>query len=98
MAQLKQRNRNTQEAISKSRAAKASILTGMTVVAFLQVLYHIYWALNAVYSHKFGGKLNSLAVVVGTLALNLFVTIKVLLFFETRLLSNHIDADHKKYL
>ncbi|SGZ48939.1 CIC11C00000002081 [Sungouiella intermedia] len=98
MAQLKHKNRKNADVISKSRAAKASLLTGMTVVAFLQLLYHAYWAISSVYSHRFGGKLNSLAVVIGTLALNLFVTIKVLLFFETRLLSDQIDADHKKYL
>lgn len=96
MAQI--RARKPTERVSKSRAAKASLLTGMTIVAFLQLMYHLYWSVTAVYSHKYGGKLNTLAVTVGTLALNAFVTIRVLLFFETRLLSDHIDADHKKYL
>lgn len=67
-------------------------------MALIQVLYHIYWSVNAVLSHKYGSKINTIAVAGGTLALNAFLTSRVLLFFETRLLSNQIDADHKKYL
>lgn len=87
-----------QERISKSRAAKASFMTGFTVVVFLVWLYHLYWVIIAINDRKFGGLLWSLLVTVGSLALSSFIMIRVLLFFETRLLSDDIDADHKKYL
>lgn len=96
MAQLRQRK--TPEKISKSRAAKASLLTGMFIVAVLQVLYHLYWSAGALRSQKYGSTLNTMTVVGGLLVANIFVSIKVLLFFETKLLSDQIDADHKKYI
>lgn len=96
MAEIKIRTKD--EKISKARAAKAMVLTGMTVAAFLIFCYHVWWSIQAFYYRRFGSAFNSLVVVGGALALNAFVMIRVLLFFETRLLSNHIDADHKKYL
>lgn len=96
MAQIKLRD-NTQ-LISKSRAAKALLLTILTILGFCQLIYHVYWAFSSIFDHRFGGALNSAAVVGGSLVLNVFLTIRVLLFCETRLLSDQIDADHKKYL
>lgn len=87
-----------QERISKSRAAKASLMTGFTVVCFLIFIYHLYWAVLAINGRRFGSLLPSLTIAVGSLALSAFVMIRILLFCETRLLSNDIDADHKKYL
>lgn len=96
MAQVKPRS--TPERISKLRAAKASLLTGLFLLAFGQVSYHLYWAIGALRYSKYGGTLNTVAVVIGSLVVNLFITTKVLMFFETKLLSDQIDADHKKYL
>lgn len=87
-----------QERISKSRAAKASFLTGATVVAFLLFIYHLYWVIHAINDRKFGSFFWSLSVSIGSIVLSSFVMIRILLFLETRLLSNDIDADHKKYL
>lgn len=91
-------HKRQQERISKSRAAKASLLTGMTVVAFLLGIYHIWWSVKAFHSNKFGSHFSNLMIIVGGLVLNAVVSVKVLLFFETRLLSDSIDADHKKYI
>lgn len=98
MAQIKSPYAKQQERISKSRAAKASIMTVFTVVAFLVFIYLLYLALTAIHERKFGGFLVSTAVSMGLLSALAFVGVKVLLFCETRLLSNDIDADHKKYL
>lgn len=84
--------------ISKSRAAKASLLTGMSVLTFLLWGFHLYWAVGALYSNRFGGVFSNLVIIVGGLAVDFFVSIKVLLYAETHLLSDGIDADHKKYL
>lgn len=86
------------EQISGSRAAMALLLTGLTVLFVAVGCYHLYWAIGAFYHDRFGSTLNNVAVIVGSLALNLFVSIKTLVFLETRLLSDNIDADHKKYI
>lgn len=96
MPELKRRSIN--EHISKTRAAKASVLTGMTVTCFLLLCYHFWWSFGAFYERKFGSASVTLVILLAGFALNIYVTIKVLLFFETRLLSNSIDADHKKYI
>lgn len=84
--------------ISKSRAAKASLLTGLTALFFAVACYHIWWGIKAYYNNQFGSTAYNLIVIVGSLALNAFVCIKGLVYLETRLLSNDIDADHKKYI
>lgn len=86
------------ERISKSRAAKASLLTGATVVLFLIGCYHAWWVVQALYSKKYGSNLNTLVVAGGSLVLNFAASAYTLIFLETRLLSDHIDSDHKKYL
>lgn len=96
MAQVKPRS--TPERISKLRAAKASLITGLFLLAFGQVSYHLYWAFGALRYSRYGSTLNTAAVVIGSLVVNVFVTTKVLLFCETKLLSDQIDADHKKYI
>lgn len=96
MAQI--RKPTPQERISKARAAKASVLTGLTVALFLAFCYHVWWAVGAFYQNKYGSKLGNVAVILGGLALNGFISVRFLLFCETRLLSNGIDADHKKYI
>ncbi|GEQ71294.1 hypothetical protein JCM33374_g4976 [Metschnikowia sp. JCM 33374] len=96
MAQI--RKQSPQERISKARAAKASALTGLTVAFFLAFCYHVWWAINAFYHNRFGSTLNNLILIVGGLALNAYISVKFLLFCETKLLSNGIDADHKKYI
>ncbi|OBA18014.1 hypothetical protein METBIDRAFT_47730 [Metschnikowia bicuspidata var. bicuspidata NRRL YB-4993] len=96
MAQI--RKQNKQERISKSRAAKASALTGLTVAFFLAFCYHVWWAVNAFYHNKFGSNLSNFMIIVGGLALNAYLSVQFLLLCETKLLSNGIDADHKKYI
>lgn len=96
MAQI--RKPTPQERISKSRAAKASALTGLTVAFFVVFCYHVWWAMNAFYANRFGLTINNLMIIAGGLVLNGYVSVKFLLFCETRLLSDGIDADHKKYI
>lgn len=86
------------EQISGSRAAMALLLTGLTACFFAVGCYHLYWAIGAFYHNRFGSTLNNVVVIIGSMALNAFVSIKTLVFLETRLLSNNIDADHKKYI
>lgn len=86
------------ERISKSRAAKASFMTGATIVALALFLYHLYWVIIAINDRKFGGLLSTVAITIGSIALSSFIMIRILLFLETRLLSDDIDADHKKFL
>lgn len=86
------------ERISKARAAKASILTVATVVVFLVISFHTWWVFNALYNKKYGSNLNTLVVAGGSLVLDFAACVYALIFLETRLLSDHIDADHKKYL
>lgn len=95
MAQIKNR---TQERISKSRAAKASLLTFLSVLAFLVWCYHLYWAVGALYENRYGGIFNNLMLIVGGFILEVYVTAKALLFLESKILTTDIDADHKKYL
>lgn len=96
MAEIKYKVKK--ERISKSRAAKALLLTGTTIVLFLVGCYHAWWVVRALYSKKYGSSLNTVVVAGGSLLLNFVVSAYVLIFLETRLLSDHIDADHKKYL
>lgn len=96
MAQI--RKQGKQERISKARAAKASALTGLTVAFFLVFCYHIWWAVGAFYHNRFGSTFNNLMIIAGGLVLNGYVSVQFLLFCETRLLSDGIDADHKKYI
>ncbi|KAM9906573.1 hypothetical protein OXX79_001481 [Metschnikowia pulcherrima] len=96
MAQI--RRQSKQERISKARAAKASVLTGLTVAFFLVYCYHVWWAVSAFYQNRFGSMFSNLMIIVGGLALNGYVCVKFLLFCETKLLSDGIDADHKKYI
>lgn len=96
MAQI--RKPSQQERISKSRAAKASVLTGLTVAFFLAYCYHVWWAVKAFYHNKYGSTFGNILLILGGLALNGFISVRFLLFCETRLLSNGIDADHKKYI
>lgn len=86
------------EQISGSRAAMALFLTGLTALFFALGCYHLYWAIGAFYHNRFGSTLENVLIIVGSMALNAFISIKTLVFLETRLLSNNIDADHKKYI
>lgn len=86
------------ERISKARAAKASILTVSTIIVFLLISFHAWWAFHALYNKKYGSNLNTLVVAGGSLVLDFAACVYGLVFLETRLLSDHIDADHKKYL
>lgn len=89
---------NSQEKFSSTRAIMALLLTGLTALIFGLGCYHVWWAITAFYYNRFGSNLNNAVIIVGGLALNAFVSIKTLVFLETRLLSNNIDADHKKYI
>lgn len=96
MAQVKARA--NPERISKARAAKASVLTCLTVAFFLVFCYHCWWALGALYNNEYGSLLKNTIIIVGGLVLNAYVSVQILLFIETRFLSNGIDSDHKKYI
>lgn len=92
------RRKRPQERISKSRAAKASLLTGLTVVVFLIGCYHLWWAVRAFYHNKYGSTFNNIMIIAGGFILNAVVMAKALQFLEIKLLSDAIDADHKKYI
>lgn len=96
MAQIKYQNRKPR--ISKSRAAKASFLTGAIVIFVIVFTYHLVWAVKALYGKRFGSTLNTVVIAVGSLVVHFAATTSFLMFLETRWLSNHIDADHKKYI
>lgn len=97
MAQPKRAYNPTPEKFSKSRAARATFLTGCTVLAFILLVYHFYCVVAAVISYEHGGLLKTLLISVGLFALNAFVIIKTLVFLETKLMTD-IDEDHKKYI
>lgn len=84
--------------ISTSRVAIATVLTGLTMLLFGLGCYHVWWAVKAFHLNKFGETWKNLAIILGGLAMNAFVSIKALVFLELRLLSDTIDADHQKYL
>lgn len=96
MAVIKKRAQ--QEPISKTRAVKASFLTLLTVLVFAIGIFHVWWSVKAFYHDRFGSRLYNVVVILGGLLLNAFVSIKSLVYLETRILSDGIDSDHKKYI
>lgn len=95
MAQVKARR--NQQPISKSRAANASLLTFLTLVVFAAVCYHAFWVLRTLLTEQQISYLR-MAAVVGSLILNIVVSVKLLQFLDSFLLNSKIDADHKKYI
>ncbi|RKP31892.1 hypothetical protein METBISCDRAFT_26195 [Metschnikowia bicuspidata] len=92
------RSRTQTQGISWSRAAKASLLTLLTVLFFFVACFHVCWAIKAFYHDRYGSALYNVVIIVGGLVLNATVSIYFLVFLETCLLSDGIDADHKKYI
>lgn len=97
MALRKPQHKPATDPISKSRAAKASVLTAASLAFLFAWLSHLYWAIFAIYNNYFGGLISNLMVGAGGVVLSGFISVQALLFLEKRF-NDDIDADHKKYL
>lgn len=95
MAQVKARRR--QPPISKSRAANASLLTFLTLIVFIAGCYHAFWVIRALITEQQITYIR-MAAIVGSLVLNIVISVKLLQFLDSFLLNSKIDADHKKYI
>lgn len=86
------------EAISKTRAANASLLTLLTLIMFVVWGIHGYWAAKVIIFDGYGGWLNNLVYGLGTFLLNVGLCLKVMSYINIQLLDKRIEDDYKKYI
>ena len=89
---------NNHEHISKSRAINASILTVLTIVIFLLLIYHFIWAIQVMIYKPYGNLLNNLVYGPGTLIANAGLSSKLIKYVNNKLVEEKIEADYKKYI
>ncbi|RCK59616.1 hypothetical protein Cantr_07285 [Candida viswanathii] len=89
---------NSHEHISKSRVLNASILTFLTVLIFLLLIYHFIWAVQVMMYKPYGNLLNNLVYGPGTLIANAGLSSKLIKYVNTKLVEDKIEADYKKYI
>ncbi|KAL6451569.1 hypothetical protein SBY92_003209 [Candida maltosa Xu316] len=89
---------NDHEKVSKSRAVNASILTILTVLIFLLLIYHFIWAVQVMMYQPYGNILNNIVYGPGTLIANAGLSSKFIKYINTKLVEDKIEADYKKYI
>lgn len=87
-----------EDEINKRMVIRAALVTLLSVGVVIVLGFHTYWAVMLMINNVHGYFLINLFVGPVTLLLNGFLTFKILSYFNTVLLDNHIDADHKKYI
>ena len=88
----------THEQISKSRVVNALILTFLTVLIFLILLYHFIWAVQVMMYQPYGNLLNNIVYGPGTLIANAGLSSKLIKYINKKLVEDKIEADYKKYI
>ncbi|KAK6203442.1 uncharacterized protein RJT21DRAFT_27284 [Scheffersomyces amazonensis] len=87
-----------EDRISKSRFANSLILTILTLLALVAWIYHGIWALKVMIYKPYGNILNNLIYGPGTLVANVGLSLKLIGAINTKLLTDKIEADYKKYI
>ncbi|KAI5965711.1 uncharacterized protein KGF55_001074 [Candida pseudojiufengensis] len=86
------------EKISKTRVINASILTIISILLFIELLYHLKWSIKIIYNQSFGNQLNNLIYGLGSLLANFGLSVSFLKWLNQKILVDKIEEDYKKYI
>ncbi|ODV67111.1 hypothetical protein HYPBUDRAFT_139606 [Hyphopichia burtonii NRRL Y-1933] len=90
--------RKREDENTKDRAIKAASVTALSLLFLLLWGYQALWAIGVIFDNRFGSLVNNLVFGIGSLIASGGIAIKVVTYLNDRLLTDTIDADHKKYI
>ncbi|KAI5955159.1 hypothetical protein KGF54_001720 [Candida jiufengensis] len=86
------------EKISKSRALNASLLTLISIIVFIELIYHANWSIKVLYNQPFGNYLNNLVYGLGSFLANFGLSVRLMKWLNQKLVEDKIESDYKKYI